>query len=482
MFPVTLYTFSKEVNSTRRPTGQGSTYSCQSNADFDIINPRIPLAMAAGSAANPTAYNYMYVAAWGRYYWINRWAWEGGLWTAYGSVDALASWKTEIGATSAYILRAASEKDPLVIDTLYPTKANPTIEMSSVNNPWAQFMPGGCIVCGIIGSGATQYYYFTPINFTAFINYLLSDQYTEDVLSSFAYGQSQTLLDGYPELKMLVEPLQYIASIIWLPFRPDPEEYNLESTITIKVGFVSVTAASASIGYGLSNKTLIWTDIPKHPDAASRGAYCNTSLSGYEITIPPFGTIQLDPGIVGQSTSLAALITIDARTGAATMELRSNGGGALLARLDGNLGVQYQVGQVVNQGYGLATGIQTGIQVGGSVISGASSGGIVGGLVNAISGGLGMVGDAAKCAIPHASSTGSVGSISQFHGDCNLQATFYRPVAADNTHRGSPLCAVRTISNLSGYILCCDVELSIPCTAEETTQIKAYMEGGFFYA
>lgn len=478
MFAVTLYQISKEVNSTRQPSGAGATYSCQSNADFDIINPRIPLAMAAGAASNPTGYNYMYVPAWSRYYWIERWAFEGGLWTAYGAVDVLASWRQQIGATSAYILRAASAKNGAVVDTLYPSKANPTITTSTATNPWAVTMANGCIVCGIIGSGATQYYYFAPVNFTAFVNYLLSDAYTEDVLSSFAYGASQTLLDGYPELKVLVEPLQYIASIIWLPF--EPSGVDLSATTSIKVGYVGVTATAAAIGYGRSDIAISWDSIPKHPDAATRGGYCNTSLASYEVTIPPFGTIQLDPGIVGQSSTMSASIIVDARTGAATMTLRTDAG--QLARLDGNLGIQYQVGQVINQGYGLATGIQAGVSLGSSIAAGAAAGGIVGGAINAITGGLGMIGDAAKSAIPHASSTGSVGSISQLVGQCMMQAVFYRPVDADNSHRGSPLCEVRQINTLSGYVLCCDVELTIPCTSEESDRIKAYMEGGFFYA
>ena len=478
MFPVTLYTFSKEINSTRRPSGQGATYNCQSNADFDIINPRIPLAMAAGSAANPTVYNYMYVAAWGRYYWINRWAWENGLWTAYGSVDALASWKTEIGATSAYILRAASEKDGSIVDTMYPSKANPVILQRSATNPWTTTFANGCIVCGVIGSGATQYYYFAPINFSGFVHYLLSDAFAEDTLNEFALGQSETLLDGYPELKALCDPLQYIASIIWLPFQPSGVDLN--NTTTIRVGYASVSATAVGIGYGIEDAGVSWASIPNHPDAAARGSYCNTSLASYEVTIPPFGTISLDPGIMGQSTTLSASITIDVRTGAATMYLSTDVG--QLARVEGNLGVQYQVGQVINQGYGLATAINTGLSLGASIASGAAAGGIVGGVVAGIGGGLGAIGDAARSAIPHASSTGSVGSVAQMYGTCTLQAMFYRPVSADNTHRGSPLCAVRTISALSGYILCSDVELTIPCTAEESNQIKDYMERGFFYA
>ena len=135
MFPVQLYAFSKEVNSTKQPSGSGTVYQCQSNASFDIIAPRLPLNI--GAAANPTGYNYCKVPAWNRYYWINRWAFEGGLWVAYCSVDPLASWKTQIGQTSAYVLRSAYASDGRIPDHMYPTKSAPTITDVTISKDWS---------------------------------------------------------------------------------------------------------------------------------------------------------------------------------------------------------------------------------------------------------------------------------------------------------------------------------------------------------
>ncbi len=62
-----------------------------------------------------------------------------------------------------------------------------------------------------------------------------------------------------------------------------------------------------------------------------------------------------------------------------------------------------------------------------------------------------------------------------------LVGEFHNAVDDDNTHRGRPLCQVKTISTLSGYILVADADIAVPGTAEENEKIKGYMNGGFYY-
>ena len=157
-FNVTLYSFTKEVNSTARPSGSGQTYPCVVITPCDIINPQLRLQL--GTGYNPSTYNYCYVPAWGRYYWINDWIMDGPIWTAVCNVDPLASWKTQIGATSAYVLRSAAAYDGDVIDNLYPTLAEPTITVSNYNTGWFTDLDydHGTFVVGLINSqGASDY-------------------------------------------------------------------------------------------------------------------------------------------------------------------------------------------------------------------------------------------------------------------------------------------------------------------------------------
>ena len=93
-----------------------------------------------------------------------------------------------------------------------------------------------------------------------------------------------------------------------------------------------------------------------------------------------------------------------------------------------------------------------------------------------------MIGDAARAKVPSTNTVGGTGGVAGLVGNVVLAYDHHSITGTDNSHRGSPLCEVRQINTLSGYILCCDVELTIPCTAEESDRIKSYMEGGFFYA
>ncbi len=54
-------------------------------------------------------------------------------------------------------------------------------------------------------------------------------------------------------------------------------------------------------------------------------------------------------------------------------------------------------------------------------------------------------------------------------------------VAEDRAEIGRPLYALRTISDLSGYISCVDGEHDIEALENEKSQISSYLTGGFFY-
>ena len=58
---------------------------------------------------------------------------------------------------------------------------------------------------------------------------------------------------------------------------------------------------------------------------------------------------------------------------------------------------------------------------------------------------------------------------------------FQEMVGEYNDEKGRPLCAPRRIDTLSGYILCDNVDLSIPATKAEIDEIIGYMNSGFYY-
>ena len=83
--------------------------------------------------------------------------------------------------------------------------------------------------------------------------------------------------------------------------------------------------------------------------------------------------------------------------------------------------------------------------------------------------------------MPRASTVGTSGGFATGMGDFRLDHQFFRPVDDDNTHNGRPLCQMRTISNLSGYILVQDGDVATNGTSAEDAAIRSYLEGGFYY-
>jgi len=464
-FPVTLYAFSKEVNSTARPSGTGVTYQCVTNTDFDVLNPAIPLNI--GTDANPTQYNYCYIPAFQRYYWISSWSMERSLWVAHCNVDALASWKTQIGATSAYVLRAAAEHDDTIIDNLYPFETAVSITKDVKSSSWWDVNPANGSYCvGIVGSGATQYYVFNSQSLTLFLNYLLSDAYAIAALTALAVATN-------PELKVQLQPLQFISSIVWLPFNIA----SGERASNIIVGYVDCT--QYAVCTEAPPTTLFQTiyTLQRHPLAESRGTWLNTGGASYSLYVPPFGHINLDPVSVANYPRLMTQIQVDTRTGSAVLDVfygtEAEPYGKLDHHLTGQVGLAFQIGNNVSPGYGIGAFLSDVLPIATNALS-ANYG-------KAFSATKSAIGNIANAYIPRANTIGNTPSVAALTGRERVQYEWRTPVPEDNAHRGRPLCRVRRLDTLPGYQLCTDTDVSIPATREEIDTIRGYLEGGYYY-
>ena len=122
---IEFWNFSKKRNSTKQPeAGSGIQYTgCELKEDTSILAPVIRIRVAAmpvPTVAPVNTFTYCYIAKFNRYYFISDWVYSPGFWEGHLQLDVLASHKTEIGATSAYIERSASAYDGEIIDKLYP--------------------------------------------------------------------------------------------------------------------------------------------------------------------------------------------------------------------------------------------------------------------------------------------------------------------------------------------------------------------------
>lgn len=466
-FEVKTYQFNKKVNSTKRPTAGSelATYEAIVLKDqCSILNPTIKINIGSTTTTIP---NYVHIPIWDRYYFVTNIEWQNGVWVLKLKVDTLASWRTSIGAQSLYVTRAAAEFDGQIMDNLYPAKSNPTYTNIINDTIWnTTDLTEGMFVVGIAGQNTT-YYKFTYAALQVFLQYILGELYVADLTNDWSAT--------YTSLNWEANALQFITSINWFPFLAFP----LNDTSTVRVGFVDVPCVCGKVdGSGLVFVSLT-LEPPKHPQAASRGEFLNNApYSSYDLFYPPFGQIELDSTLIANSESVEFLVAVDLRTGKGTLSILDNTNTVLTSWVHAQISLPYQTTQIMTQG---TTDLSKAMATAWSSLPALATGNVAGAAAGLISGGLSAIGDYARGKIPSARTLGSNGGMNSLRGSITFQCEFKLLVDESNQDRGRPLCKVRTINSLSGYIQVSDADIEIAAMEAEQQEIRTYMEGGFFY-
>lgn len=472
-FTVNFYTFSKRVNSTARPTGTGTSYNITLKQPTSIIAPVLELNANQSSAPK---YNYCKIAEFDRWYWIRNWTWERGLWVADLAVDPLASWRTEIGASSNYVTRSSYEYDGAIMDNYYPVKAESSISRVALSgaqyNPWwaGDEVAVNTFILGVINNdtpapianrasnmGAITYYAMTYSTLRSLLMYLLGD---------ISYMNISDI--GAELAKGIINPFDYIVSCMYYPFPLSNAGIPAGSSTPISVGWWTTNINANYIGKGspILTKTSAFT-VPKHPQAATRGKYCNMQpFSRYSLIYGPFGEIPIDTSFLQDCSTLNVKMDVDIITGAGKITLSNTNGDDFPIIQYAQIGVPIQLAQISTDI------ISTMSHVIGSVGS-FMTGNVVGGLSGIVS--------AAGSALPQGQTQGGNGTTVNYYRDPELIGEFFSIVSMDNDEHGRPLCARRTISSVPGYLVIESPQVSAPATAAELEQILGYMAGGFYY-
>ena len=471
---VYFYSFTKRPNSTKQPSPtQGINVTCQLKEETSFLNPVLLISKVVVSGSfSPALYNYVSIPYWQRYYYITDWSYQNGIWECTLSVDVLASFKTEIGNTSSYIIRSATDFNGNVTDCYYPATTQTAISKQQISSDIFQTsIYDGVYVLGVINYqtsnrfGAVSYYALTNSELAQVLNYLFS---------SNIYANSNITEIGEGLYKSLFDPFQYIVSCQWFPLLPK----NLGTTKTdVKVGYWStgingVMATSLIREFGFKTNVA----IGKHPQSSSRGDYLNhapyTTITAY---YPPFGEIPVDTSFMqyGNNNYLYGKIYIDCITGLADCYFSITDGYGdnadpykYFTIRTAQIGVPIQISQVMSD---YVSSLTSGI------------GAIASGFTGNIAGIFGNIGNAVKEAMPKVSSLGANGSLLEVVEPPYLVCEYKRLVDENRTEFGRPLCATRTIKNLSGFIQCGEDDHAFSATKTEADEINRNMKNGFFY-
>lgn len=500
---VTLYSFTKRENSTKRPSSGGTNYSCTMIDDTSLMNPTFKLEIAA----NPIGKNYCYVSDFNRYYFITDIRTYQNFWYIECTCDVLASFKTEIGSQSHYILRSASESDGRIEDTVYPanvvmTKYKDVADIpsgQSTGDPLA-YTNGACFILGIVGYtdvitnqfGSVIYYAINHYALKGFLQYLMNNVATGDD----PWGGILTTEYSEGVQKALINPIQYIKTCICMPFKV--EDITGSYASAIKFGYYNYTVPSDGGTHSftkvkvLSESTIVKTKetayitVREHPQAATRGEYLNCQpYTRYTLHFGPWGDIDLDPMMVRGNGKIKLETLYDCATGAGRLIVTGNLSAAnILYNGTTKVGVDVNLSQVYKDA--LAYEKATTNTLFGSIAAGANAG-FSSNPISGIASGLGFISsgvqDMTRLNYPTVSGVGTGGSYLAFKDDSNLYllSRFNHVVDENNAEIGRPLCATKQIDTLSGYILCDKADCQITGTQEEAQKINNYMNTGFFY-
>lgn len=476
-FTVDFYQFAKAVNSTKRPAAgtAGLSASCILKDGCSIYQPQIQLQLAITTTP---LYNYAFIAAFDRYYFIDNWTFQDRLWTASLTCDVLGSWRNMIGAKSYYVVRSSAAQNGKIRDDLWPVTGSvtPTITYATDVIPWwyinGDTAEGGTYVVGIISGNDIIYYAMTPTAFKSFCGKVL-----DPTLSNYG-GSSLDISDTLA--KMIFKPFDYITNVTYLPIDLETAlvgsgtDYVDLPVTTWKVGFWTLSGVSM---FPIKKaKDFYYTKrfvLPNHPQKAARGQYMNTApFTEQYISLPRIGSVPVDTSITQDCDNLDVYLHIDLVTGEAFYELfgwkSTDQVSVFMGRYSVQLGVNVPL---VSDSLSLSNAFD---------YAAAVSSGIAGESPASLAGSASSI---LKTFEPHLSSIGNYGGfLGMQNGAVTLISIFRAAADDDNTHAGRPLYEVRRLDTIPGYIKVYDADIDlIDAFKPELELIKGYMEGGFYW-
>lgn len=462
---VTFSTFSKKHNSTARPGGLSATYDCIIKDGTSTLHAKIGLQWPG--VGNPTAYNMCRIGAFGdggKYYYIQNWYYEDRIWWCDCKVDVLATYKTYIGNANKYILRAASDHDPLIPDNMAIPKSSYVDEgaLAGTSLGWANYGSGGTYVITVIGNNnATASAVCTQFQVSGSVLQTIINGMCNAVQGWYnAQLSSTTIREAVQSLfsapfRATTDLSQYIKNVMWFPF-----EFPAGGGGNIYLGMFNTGVGATGVGAPLR----MFSGSCNLPTYRSAEIWEYASPYGsYWFKMLPFGMFELDPMDVLTNTTIDYTVGVDSVSGLGTLTLSI--GGRVIATRSAQIGIPVPYGGsspnyagAITAAAGLAEAIQS--------ESGLSAG---------------AIGNAILSVSPRGFSAGTGGGGGALEGVGHVYWRVLDHIDVDETEAGRPLCEMKTISSLSGFVLCRDGDISAPATASELAEIESYLTGGFFY-
>lgn len=450
---VTFMQFSKRVNSTKTPTAEelAAGVKLENVVLKESTNIDNPTLIIDGTSQNLYAYNYIYIHEWGRYYFIDTCDLRhNSIFTVKCTLDALATFKTQIQAYTAFVERCA---DPTYYNIHIPDHAlSVHDEISHVDSAstYCSIATGLMYIVRVLGRSST-----------GGIGTFVMNAFTLQNIFSQLWGDLDdgTTVGDIPELLQVAisNPSQYIIGVYSSPIGASVYGSHC-SNVELYMGghktgvnLDKITSGDAILQQGLTlNKpTSIYSDFRK-TDAA---------FSQYCIYIPTIGVMNLSADLMD------SVLTMD--VGADLMS------GDLLFTLkaDGDVVASYQSNCYATMSLG-------GVNQAGSIFAGAmqSAVGLMSGNVGATIEGIKTAMSPTPTVVGSQGGTGCVSLANEIVITCMQKSSADFPTEVN----GRPCCKNLLLSNLSGFVKCGGSSLALPSNKAVIDSVNSLLDSGFY--
>lgn len=475
-FTVTLYQFTKRKNSTLQPSAlQGVDLNCELKQPTSYKNP-----VFLFFVEDAFPWNYLKWDNW--YYFVTDVvSVRNDLFEVHCALDVLATYKTEIGATSAYVLYDTAGNTE-VTDSRLSMKTTTTY---SVSRAILDYTLTACVILGIVGDDSSGMYAMSTYNANQLVNASSLDDFWHDIYTELP---SPTAQDGgfsfsgiddavnemfafamraFQQLVATGKARDCIKSAVWLPvsendFDGSSEQIflgQLETNVTAKkVMFPALKTVSVSIPWQAS-------------DWRRKTPYHNVYLK-----LPAVGVIPLATNDLIDCASLDVSCYVST-SGAIKYVVTRVEDYRPIGTFYGQIGGSYMIGSSNITPLTAATSLAGGLS---AAAAGAALGGLAGAAAAGAAGIAGLV--SANTPMPASVGAGSgftsggwtVECMTVFH-DTNVSPA---SVAAAI---GTPTMSVKTINTLTGFIQTKEASVNASCYDDVRAEINGLMDGGFFY-
>lgn len=447
---IELFNFSKRINSTKQPATSGTVKTVSLKAPTNMYNPVLTI--------SGNEFNYNYAKFNGNYYYINEIvSVRDGITELHLQIDVLASLKTYINATNAFILYDTTSNSDIV-DSRLATVSNASYSENSVGIGWTISEYGGRYVCvtGESSSGC----------------FAVSSGDEQDLLDGFLTWYSNNQATDFSTFcKNLMGSgniNQCVKSCYAIPITTPSGV--LGSATTIKLGIYD----TGITGYPINNPVATTTFSINIPWQAT-GWRRQPPYHQVYLYLPFIGTINLSAANLTSVSSLSVTYSCNFMSGSLSVSV--SGGGSVIGVYGANIGYSIPIGSSNLDAKSMLSSIITGA---GLAAAGAVSGGF-----GAIAGAAAMASVAMKGLEPFSSTVGGAGGgsgagLSKVARCYTIYHNTNVTPSSVSTVMGTPACEVKSLGSLSGYIQTDNASVAAPYSNEIITSVNNLLNSGVY--